>query len=172
MAPVTTLSPTGSQEVMYTVPQSSGYTGYDAAPPIAYTGYPGADQTNAQLAAFIRQRGRGRRFPQPTKRPFCRTCYDSDKGKSVYLSHNATDTRCPIRIQLSTIEDLPQEVTNTEWADTLAIEQVGYKSNIKPIDVPGLNSIQPVPAQLLSLEDSNGRPIHIVRFSRDNKFYY
>ena len=69
----------------------------------------------ASLAAITRGRGWGRGFVQ-TRRPFCKSCYDADKGKSVYLSHNQTDTRCPIRIQLSsfTEDHLPPEVLESE----------------------------------------------------------
>ena len=47
--------------------------------------------------------------------------HDADKGKSVYLSHNVSDSRCPIRVQLSTIEDVPQEVAGSEKADIFPI---------------------------------------------------
>ena len=133
---------------------------YDAALNTVATQLP--ESTVSQLAAFARARGRGRGFPQPAKRPFCRTCYDADKGKSVYLSHNITDARCPIRVQLSAMEDVPQEVTSAELADLLAIEQVGHKQqDHKQHNLTGLRAIRPVPAQLLSVVDSNGRPLHI-----------
>ena len=94
----------------------------------------------ASLAAIARGRGsggyrRGRGFVQ-TRRPFCKSCYDADKGKSVYLSHNQTDTRCPIRIQLSsfTEDHLPPEVLESELIDYTFSSQVdnSYHTNQHP----------------------------------------
>ena len=60
------------------------------------------------------------------------------------------------------MEDVPQEVTSAELADLLAIEQVGHKQqDHKQHNLTGLRAIRPVPAQLLSVVDSNGRPLHI-----------
>ena len=59
--------------------------------------YPIQETNSTTLAAISRGRGGG--FIQPC-RPFCKTYYDADKGKSTYLSHNQSDARCPIRIQL------------------------------------------------------------------------
>ena len=48
-----------------------------------------------------------------------------DKGKSVYLSHNQSDARCPICVQLSSIQDdLPQEVLEVEAADQAVVQKV------------------------------------------------
>ena len=102
-----------------------------------------------------------------TRRPFCKSCYDADKGKSVYLSHNHTDTRCPIRIQLSsfTEDHLPLEVLESELIDYTFSSQVdnSYHTNQHPANhnLAGLRSIQPVAAQILSVAGSDGRPLHI-----------
>ena len=57
-------------------------------------------------------------FPQRggfalTRRPFCRTCYDSNKGKDTYLMHATTSPTYPSRQQFSSIDTYPQEVLET-----------------------------------------------------------
>ena len=68
------------------------------------------------LAAFATNRfnspsniSRGRSFLL-RKRPFCRTCYDGNRGKYTYLSHLTTDPYYPCKIQLNRIETYLPEV--------------------------------------------------------------
>ena len=144
-----------------------------------YTDLPqgATSQNSPTLPAFNstrgqRQRGRGRGVPQPSRsarRSFCKVCYDSDKGKSIYLSHESTDTRCPTRIALNTLADetLPPEVLQAEMEDNEPaeeeqIDQVAGNKQTKINDkYSGLNLIQPVPTQMLTLTDQAGIPIHI-----------
>ena len=130
----------------------------------------GLEQSAATLAAFARAqsqnsggggfnsaRGRGRGFVQ-TRRLFCKSCYDADKGKSVYLSHNQTDSRCPIRVQLNALTDETYlyEVLENENAQVCS-------DNMQQTNcyLAGLRSTRPVAAQILSAVDSNNRPISI-----------
>ena len=139
---------------------------------------PGATSQNSPtLAAFNstrnqRQRGRGPGIPQPSctvRRTFCKVCYEADKGRSIYLSHEAADSRCPTRITLNTIADeaLPPEVIQAEEepddnTDEDKHEQVVNKSlQHNKSNYTGLSLIQPVPTQLLTLTDHSGSPIHI-----------
>ena len=75
------------------------------------------------LAAFLTQRGRargrGRAGITPTRRNLCKTCYEGDKGKSIYLSHNTEDPRCLTKLTLNAIIDeaLPPEVIEAEEAE-------------------------------------------------------
>ena len=46
-------------------------------------------QSLPTLAAFSTVRG-GRGTSQPSRRTFCKTCYDNEKGKTTYLSHSTT----------------------------------------------------------------------------------
>ena len=76
------------------------------------------------LAAFNSRGGRGRSRgrargntrPQAQRRTFCRTCYEGEKGRSTYLSHNAEEYNCPSKIKLNTLADdvLPPEVLEFE----------------------------------------------------------
>ena len=80
--------------------------------------------TDASLAAIAssrptRGRGRGRGIPQPQpvrNRTFCKSCYENDKGRSIYLSHVTDAHNCPTKLKLNTIVDqlLPPEVTEYE----------------------------------------------------------
>ena len=119
----------------------------------------------ASLVAIQRGRGRGRRFVQ-ARRPFYKSCYDGDKGKSTYLSHNTSNTRCPIRLQLSafTEEHLPPEVLESELMDysfTPQVPQNNSDHTSPDLYFAGLQSIQPVVVQILSVADSNSQPLHI-----------
>ena len=45
--------------------------------------------------------------PTPTSRPFCKVCYQAEKSKFIYLSHNPTENRCPMNKQPhSTVSNL------------------------------------------------------------------
>ena len=61
-----------------------------------------------------RSRGRARGIPRPQfqKRNFCKTCYEGERGKTIYLSHNTDDFNCPTKVKLNTMseEALPPEV--------------------------------------------------------------
>ena len=64
-----------------------------------------AASTSPTLAAFSTARsarGRGIPQPQPIKRTFCKTCYENEKGKSTYLSHNTNEYNCPTKLKLNT----------------------------------------------------------------------
>ena len=88
---------------------------------------PGSPSLSAFSAARARQRGQTRgysgysqpsqrgnsRTNQATARKFCKTCYDSNFGKDVYLSHQVDDSRCPAKISLNQLlaeDKLPIEV--------------------------------------------------------------
>ena len=109
------------QETQYGGSNTSTYLDTNAAP-VHATYDPQAfhqpQQEAGQLAVFSRGRARGRGFVQPSRRTFCRTCYDADKGKSVFYSHNMSDARCPIRMQLSAISDdfMPADMGSKEEA--------------------------------------------------------
>ena len=77
------------------------------------------------LAAFTstrpaRSRGRPRGIPRPQTSKqtytFCKTCYEGERGKSTYLSHNTEEYNCPTKVKLNIIveELLPQEVIKHE----------------------------------------------------------
>ena len=134
------------------------------------------------LAAFAigsncsRGRGRGRDSSTAQRRLFCKNCYDNNHGKSIYLSHQSTDARCPTRLQLNAIVDnvLPPEVEEQEPTDRklggaeqpliqLDQEQVNseYQEQRSYRNSPGLNIIKPVPTHILTMSDSNRRPLHM-----------
>ena len=48
----------------------------------------------------------------PTKKTFCRTYYEGNKGKDTYFGLKTEDLRCIIKLTLNTIVDtiLPEEV--------------------------------------------------------------
>ena len=133
--------------------------------------------TAASLAAISssrppRARGRGRGIPQPQAvrtRTFCKTCYDNDRGRSVYLSHITDAQNCPTKLKLNTIVDqlLPPEVVEHELDedDQTAEEtesQVAYPPSYKYNTISaGLNLIQPVPTQILTVSDENGKVLHL-----------
>lgn len=126
--------------------------------------------TAASLAAIssskpTRGRGRGRGIPQPQAvrtRTFCKTCYENDRGKSIYLSHLTDAHNCPTKLKLNTIVDqlLPPEVIEHEQEqDDQTSEtgsQVAYPPMYKLNQIStGLNTIQPVPTQILTVSDEN-----------------
>merc|ERR1711895_168186 len=118
--------------------------------------------TEPSLAAFTQRGGRGRSRarsrgttrPQ-TQRKFCRTCYEGEKGRSTYLSHNAEEYNCPSKVKLNALADeiLPPEVLEYEQE----IEESGSDDAQVPItklsviytNNTGLNTLKPVPTQLL-----------------------
>merc|ERR1711867_67122 len=133
--------------------------------------------TDASLAAIsssrpTRGRGRGRGIPQPQpvrNRTFCKTCYENDRGRSIYLSHVTDAQNCPTKLKLNTIVDqlLPPEIVEHELDedDQTGDEtesQVAYPPSYKynPISA-GLNLIQPVPTQILTVSDENGKVLHL-----------
>ena len=85
----------------------------------------------------------------------------------MYLSHNQSDARCPIRIQLNSITEdyLPTEVMENELMDYTLTSQVhnNHLTEQCPanLNITGLRSIQPVAAQILSVANSNDWPLHI-----------
>jgi len=76
------------------------------------------------LAAFTyrgargRPRGRARASTRPPtqRRTFCKTCYEGEKGRSTYLSHNSEEYNCPSKVKLNALADeiLPPEVLEYE----------------------------------------------------------
>ena len=61
-------------------------------------------------------------------------------------------------------EYLPSEVVENELEDytfNTQVSQYNTDNTHHNTKIAGLRSIQPVPAQILSAVDSNGRPIHI-----------
>ena len=93
--------------------------------------------------------------------------YNEERGKTTYLSHNTEDFNCPTRLKLNTMADevLPQEVFENEQdqeeskADSTQVE-------IANISVPntintGLNTLKPVPTELLIVTNTAGNPVHI-----------
>ena len=139
--------PGQASQQLYLPPAPSVAPSVYLNPELGLSGYNNPDLGQAQLAAFARTRGRGRGLAQPTHCLFCRMCYDADKGKSVYLSHNVTDTRCPIRVHLSALNDelLLPEVVKSKAADLISFNLVRFKSSVSQHPtIPGLRSICPV----------------------------
>merc|ERR1712240_572282 len=130
--------------------------------------------TAPSLAAFNQRGGRGRSCarsrgttrPQ-TQRRFCRTCYEAEKGRSTYLSHNAEKYNCPSKIKLNTLADdvLPPEVREfeqeTEESETDATQVESTQLSVINTTNTGLNTLKPVPKQLLTVADAAGEPVHI-----------
>merc|ERR1711867_9809 len=125
--------------------------------------------TAASLAAIsssrpTRGRGRGRGIPQPQAvrtRTFCKTCYENDKGRSIYLSHVTDAHNCPTKLKLNTIVDqlLPPEVLEHEQEQDDQTSETGSQVAYPPIYKTnkisaGLNTIQPVPTQILTVSDN------------------
>ena len=141
---------------------------------IRLSGTPTAS-TAASLAAFAsakttRARGRGRGIPQPQPirtRTFCKTCYENEKGKSTYLSHLTDAYNCPTKLKLNTMVDqlLPPEVLEQEDDQETADDtssQVAYPPLYKYNKIStGLNTIQPVPTQILTVSDHNNKVLHL-----------
>merc|ERR1712240_837488 len=85
--------------------------------------------------------------------------YENDRGRSIYLSHVTDAYNCPTKLKLNTIVDqlLPPEVIEHELEqdDQTADEtgsQVAYPPKYKLNQISaGLNTIQPVPTQILTV---------------------
>merc|ERR1711895_351669 len=130
--------------------------------------------TEPSLAAFTQRGGRGRSRarskgttrPQP-QRKFCRTCYEGEKGRSTYLSHNAEEYNCPSKIKLNALADdvLPAEVLEyeqeTEESETDATQVESTQLSVINTTNTGLSTLKPVSTQLLTAADAEGKPIHI-----------
>ena len=88
--------------------------------------------------------------------------------------HNTEDYGCPTKLKLNTMADklLPQEVleneTDQEESEVVST-QVDIKSKIiTNLINTGLNTLKPVPTQLLTVSDQAGNPVHI---ELDSKLY-
>ena len=96
---------------------------------------------------------------------FCKTCYDANKGKDTYLPHATSNQNCLSRNQFSSLEAYPLEVT--ESGDHIIpgyeTEDQGHSTQFPQYtnNIAGLNHIDPVPVQILSLTDANNQPIHL-----------
>ena len=113
-----------------------------------------------------RGRARGSSRPQNQRRTFCKTCYEGEKGRSTYLSHSNEDYNCPSRVKLNTLtDDIPPEVLDYEQetgeSESEVVQVPVTKLSIINTNNTGLNALQPVPTQLLTLTDAVGEPIHI-----------
>merc|ERR1711867_325424 len=114
-----------------------------------------------------RGRARGSSRPQTQRRTFCKTCYEGEKGRSTYLSHNNEDYNCPSRVKLNTLTDeiLPPEVLEyeqeTEESETDVTQVPITKLSVINTNNTGLNTLKPVPTQLLTVTDAVGEPVHI-----------
>ena len=113
-----------------------------------------------------RGRARGSSRPQNQGRTFCKTCYEGEKGRSTYLSHSKEDYNCPSRVKLNTLtDDIPPEVLDYEQetgeSESEVVQVPVPKLSIINTNNTGLNALQPVPTQLLTLTDAVGEPIHI-----------
>ena len=82
------------------------------------------------------------------------------KGRSTYLSHNIEEYNCPSKVKLNTLTDeyIPPEVLvyeqETEESETDATQvEVPNLSVINTINT-GLNTLKPVPPQLLTVTDA------------------
>merc|ERR1711867_391171 len=109
-----------------------------------------------------RRRGRGIPQPQPVRnRTFWKTCYENDRGRSIYLSHLTDAYNCPTKLKLNTIVDqlLPPEVIKHEQEqDDQTAEETGSQVAYPPLYKlnqisTGLNTILPVPTQILTVSD-------------------
>ena len=170
-------------------PGGSSLASHEAWPAMVGGSNPGLTGGGAaSLAAFGQSRftppqyrGRARGYSQPTRggfpqqnrggfsqtrRPFCKTCYDANRGKDTYLTHTTTHPSCPSRQQFSSLEAYPQEVLEAGDhiipGNEIDTNQVctDYQHNTITNNA-GLAHIEPVPAQILSLTDDNNKPIHI-----------
>ena len=117
-----------------------------------------------------RGRARGSSRPQNQRRTFCKTCYEGEKGRSTYLSHSNEDYNCPSRVKLNTLtDDIPPEVLEyeqeTEESESEVAQVPITKLSLINTSYTGLNALQPVPTQLLTLTDAVGEPIHIELYS-------
>ena len=105
--------------------------------------------------------------PQAQRRTFCRTWYEGEKGRSTYLSHNAEEYNCPSKIKLNTLADdvLPPEVLEfeqeTEESETDTTQVESTQLSVINTTNTGLNTLKPVPTQLLTVADAAGEPVHI-----------
>ena len=96
------------------------------------------NQPSPSLSAFTTSRStrgqgrglsRGRPISSSSRRTFCKTCYDNDQGKSVYLSHTTDHSSCPTTSRLNAIVDehIPAEVLEQE------IEDYGDQENVSEV---------------------------------------
>ena len=124
------VTPQHTQAAQQLLPAPTTAQGVDALLPGATSlQYLQVQPETASLTAFgqsrfqspspqYRARGRGfghqaRGSFSQTRRPFCKTCYDSNKGKDTYLSHVTANQNCPSRPQFSSIETYPLKVIET-----------------------------------------------------------
>ena len=85
-------------------------------------------------------RGRGAqggvRQQSSTKRTFCFTCYDKDKGKSIFNSHNKGDKSCPSGSHLGNVtteEANSEEGEHQNWEPSQEFAEVGdFDPNMVP----------------------------------------
>ena len=98
---------------------------------------------------------------------FCKPCWDANKGKDVYRSHGEEDKKCPTKNKLSNIEAIASKDVIDEELQDLDTSS-GIQDEVSPLQhwhecphcvTTGLGSLQPVPTQLLTLQDSGGTPL-------------
>ncbi len=140
---------------------------------------PGSPSLSAFSSARARQRGQTRGYSggqtrtgySRTPRKFCKTCYDSNFGKEVFLSHQADDAKCPAKTSLNELlaeEELPVDFIN-ELASEIVSEEITLENKVDTDCahchslkmIPGLSRLQPVPPQTLSVLDAANKPVHM-----------
>ena len=146
----------------YPAPTSLAAFTTNRFPPPQFRGRGRGNQQYTRGGNFQQNRGG---FSQ-SRRPFCRTCYDGNRGKDTYLSHVTNNPGCPSRQQFGSMEPYPLEVLEAEDHIVPGTEdntdQVWNSLHLKNTEYnAGLAHIEPVPAQILSMKDSNSVPIHL-----------
>ena len=146
----------------YPAPTSLAAFSTNRFPPPQFRGRGRGNQQYTRGGNFQQNRGG---FSQ-SRRPFCRTCYDGNRGKDTYLSHVTNNPGCPSRQQFGSMEPYPLEVLEAEDHIVPGTEdntdQVWNSLHLKNTEYnAGLAHIEPVPAQILSMKDSNSVPIHL-----------
>ena len=95
---------------------------------------------------------------------FCKPCWPADKGKDVYRTHNKWDKKCPTKNKLSNIHGLNKDNVIEEELQDLdtspgiqeEVSATQYTYECPHCVTAGLGFLQPVPTQLLTLQDSGG----------------
>ena len=107
-------------------------------------------------------------MPAPQRRTFCKLCYANEKGKSTYLSHTPKSNSFLTKARLNAIIDkcVPPQVLEQEHGlyaeqEEEAEVQNGEHKHYFNSPPSGLNMLQQVPMQILTLTDKIRKNIHI-----------
>ena len=155
--------------------------------PRQHTPYQGSSR-GAGWSARGAPRGTGRGAPRGgvTRPPgwsetHCKDCWRDNKGRNVYNSHNTGDVACPTGNKFGNLEADGEGQEATDWErqeeeeykeeEQICLNKVSKASGLlttpdlsaHPSDLSDLNTIQPVPTQILTVfeDKSQTKPIHI-----------